>query len=202
MAGFYQVIVRPEDRHKTAFTTPFGLFEFVRMPFGLCNVPATFQRLMEIVLRDLLGKCVYVYMNDICVFAHSVKEHFEDLEMVFKRIKEAKLKLRKEKCDFMSREVKYLGHVLTINGLMPQKDKIEAIMSFKIPKTVKQLQNFLGLAYYYRKFIKDFSKIASPLFRNTEKGKKFEWNIEQQQAFERLKSALTSDSILIYPDFK
>lgn len=171
------------------------------MPFGLCNAPATFQRLMEVVLRDLIGKCVYVYMDDICVFSHTVKEHFDHLEMVFERIRGAKLKLRKEKCDFMSAEVKYLGHILTTNGLMPQKDKIEAIASYKTPKTVKQLQSFLGLASYYRKFIKDFSKIASPLFRSTEKGKKFIWNQEQQQAFDLLKTTLTGDSILIYPNF-
>lgn len=122
-SGYYQVVIKPEDRHKTAFATPFGLYEFVRMPFGLSNAPATFQRLMDRVMAGLIGEICMVYMDDIIVFSESVEEHIIHLGLVFDRLKLAGLKLKKSKCHFMQKKVKYLGHIVSTDGMMPQERK-------------------------------------------------------------------------------
>ena len=200
-SGYHQVSVKKEDRGKTAFCTDRGLFEYVVMPFGLTNAPATFQRLMERVLKGLIGKICLVYLDDVMIYSKSLAEHEEHLNMVLERIKRSGLKIKFKKCSWVMKEVEYLGHVVCREGIKPSPKKIEAIMNAKLPKTLKQLQSFLGLATYYRRFIKDFSKVASPLYKATEKSKKFELNEDCVRAFETLRSILTSDDVLILPDF-
>ena len=201
-AGYYQVLLHESDRHKTAFTTPFGLFEYVRMPFGLCNAPATFQRLMDQVLNGLIGSFCLVYLDDVIVYSKTKREHLEHLRIVFDRLRKNFLKLKRSKCHFMKQEVEYLGHVLTRNGLLPQQSKLDILSNFPRPSSVTQLQSFIGLASYYRRFVNNFSKIASVLHKAAStKNKKLEWSEDCQTAFDILKKVITSDSILIFPDF-
>ena len=202
-AGYYQVLVHEEDRHKTAFTTPFGLFEYVRMPFGLCNAPATFQRLMDQVLEGLVGKICLVYLDDIIVYSKNKEEHLRHIQLVFDRLRQNNLKLKVSKCHFMKPEVQYLGHVVNRHGLFPQQSKLDILASFPRPTTIVQLQSFIGLASYYRRFIANFSMIASVLHQAAaSKNKKLVWNDACQTAFDTLKNYLTSDTILVFPDFK
>ncbi|CAF0886678.1 unnamed protein product [Brachionus calyciflorus] len=200
-SGYYQVKMDPKDKEKTAMATSFGLYHFVRMPFGLTNAPATFQRMVDKALTGLIGKICLVYLDDIIVYSRTVEQHIEHLKLIFDRLRQAALKFNRKKCFFMKRQVIYLGHVVNSDGLFPCEDKVKAIKAFKIPRTIKQLQNFLGLKGYYRKFIRDYSKIASPLFKATKKGKKFEFDKRCEDAFNKLKDCLTSTDLLIFPKF-
>ena len=201
-AGYYQVLVHEEDRHKTAFTTPFGLFEYVRMPFGLCNAPATFQRLMDFVLEGLIGDFCLVYLDDIIVYSKDKSDHLRHLQIIFDRLRQNNLKLKISKCHFMKSEVQYLGYVVNRHGLLPQQSKLDILANFPAPTTITQLQSFIGLASYYRRFVSNFSMIASVLHQAAAgKNKKLVWTKECQEAFDILRSYLTSDTILIFPDF-
>jgi len=144
-SGYHQIEVKEEDIPKTAFSAEGGHFEYVRMPFGLNNAPATFQRLMNNIFGELLGKCCLIYMDDIMVYSTSLQEHVTDLEKVFKKLAEANFKLQLDKTEFLRKEVEYLGHVVTQQGIRPNPGKIEAIKRFEIPKTRKQIKSFLGL---------------------------------------------------------
>lgn len=200
-SGYWQVELDPKDREKTAFITQFGTFQFTVMPFGLCNAPATFQRLMDEVLRDLLWDFVVVYLDDLNVFSRTYAEHLKHLRAVFDRLRQAGLKLNPEKCKFVSPELIFLGHVIDKQGVRTDPDKIEKVKNFPVPKNLTQLRGFLGLASYYRRFIKDFSKIASPLNKLLKKDVSYQWKRDQQQAFEYLKECLISSPILVYPDW-
>ena len=160
-SGFNQVAVEEED--KTAFTTPFGLFEYNRMPFGLCGAPATFQRLMHSCLRDQIYQLLLVYLYDVIVFSKTFDEHLERLEKVLTNLAQQGLKIKREKCSFLRREVSYLGYVVSSNGVSTDPDKISVVKNWPVPKTVKELRSFLGFASYYRRFVKDFSKVADLL---------------------------------------
>ncbi|CAG4987577.1 unnamed protein product [Colias eurytheme] len=157
-SGYHQIEVNNEDQHKTAFTTQTGHYEFKRMPFGLKTAPATFQRAMDNVLRGLQGIHCMVYLDDIIVYSSSLQEHIEKLRKIFERLRETNLKVTLDKCEFLRKEVLYLGHTITKNGLMPNNDKINAVLKFPLPKTATEIKSFLGLVGYYRKFIKDSSK--------------------------------------------
>jgi hypothetical protein len=200
--GYWQVEMDPKDREKTAFITQFGTYQFIVMPFGLCNAPATFQRLMNDVLEDLLWKFVVVYLDDINVHSTSFDQHLEHLRIVFTRLKEAGLKLNPEKCFFLKPELSFLGYVVGKNGIHTNPSKIEKVKNFPVSNNLTQLRRFLGLASYYRRFIKDFSKIANPLNKLLRKGCQYQWTQSQQDAFERLKNCLITAPILIYPDFR
>ena len=200
-SGFHQIAMKEEDREKTAFSTPYGHFEYNRMPFGLKNAPATFQRLMNTVLSGLQGIKCFVYLDDIVVYGRSLKEHQDRLELVFERIRESGLKLQPDKCEFLRKETAYLGHVITENGIKPDPSKIDAVRNFPIPRGVKDIQSFLGLAGYYRRFIEHFSQIAKPLTQLLKKDQAFRWTAQEQEAFEILKEKLTTTPILQYPDF-
>ena len=167
------------------------------MPFGLTNAPATFQRMVDKTLKDLIGTICLVYLDDIIVFSKTVEEHMVHLELVFERLRRATLKLNREKCYFMKEKVIYLGHVINQDGLFPCEDKVKAIKDFPIPKTVKQLQSFLGITGYYRKFIKDYAKIASPLFKACAKNMSFKKMFDKrcENAFEQLKETITDESL-------
>ena len=201
MSGYWQIEMDPESREKTAFVTHAGLFEFNVMPFGLCNAPSCFQRLMECVLRGLNWRIALIYLDDVLVYSRTFDEHLQHLRLVFDRFREAGLKLKPRKCFFGQKHVKFLGHVISPEGVQPDPAKIEAIKKYPVPRKVKDVRAFLGLANYYRKFVKDFAKIAGPLHELTKKGLKFQWTNECQAAFDLLKTALTQAPILAYPDF-
>ncbi|KAK3104661.1 hypothetical protein FSP39_007335 [Pinctada imbricata] len=199
--GYWQVAVDPNDQHKTAFATRRGLFEFSVMPFGLCNAPATFQRLMESVLRGLQFETCLVYLDDIIVVGKSFEQMIENLTMVFSRLAQAGLKLKAKKCTLFAKEVEYLGHVISESGTATSKDKIQVIIDWPVPKNVTEVRSFLGLCSYYRKFVPNFAYLAGPLHTLTKKGRLFKWTDICQKSFEQLKQALTSPPILRNPDF-
>ena len=200
-SGYHQVAMHPNSKDKTAFISHSGLYEFNVLTFGLTNTPPNFQRLMNKVLHGLDWKICLIYIDDIIIFSSTVQEHLHRLAVVFSRLHEANLKLKPSKCTFASHTVDFLGFVVSSDGISPNPDKIEAIRSFPLPTSVKELHSFLGLSNYYRHFVKGFSQIASPLNRLTCKDVVFSWSPECQFAFQTLKDRLCSPPILIYPDF-
>ena len=168
-SGYWLVGMAPEAQEKTAFVTHEGLYEFSVMPFGLCNAPATFQRLMEITLRGLARlKCV-VYLDDIMVIGRSFEDHLDNLREVLERLRQAGLKLKPKKCHLVQSEVTYLGYVVSESGISVDASKVKAVRDFPVPKNLKQLRSFLGLASYYRRSMSRFSQVAAPLFVLTRK---------------------------------
>lgn len=200
-SGFHQIKMHPDDSHKTAFSTPHGHYEFDRMPFGLKNAPATFQRLMDRVLTGMQGIEIFVYLDDIVLYASSLREHEIKFEKLANKLREANLKLQPDKCEFLRKEVTYLGHVISENGVHPDPEKIKAVKNFPIPKNPKNIKQFLGLAGYYRKFIEGFSNIAKPLTNLLKNGVEFKWTQKEQDSFNTLKNMLCEEPILQYPDF-
>ena len=151
------------------------------------NAPATFQRLMETVLVELVRTCCVVYLDDILVVDRTVEEHLDNLKKVFERLREAGLQLKPKKCYFLREGVEYLGHVVSADGVRPDPQKLTAVRNYEQPTDLKPLRAFLGLASYYRKFIPHFSRVASPLHTLTRKDVPFDWSTECQQAFQTLK---------------
>lgn len=198
-SGYWQVEMDESDKEKTAFYTRRGLYQFKVMPFGLCNAPATFERLMERVMQGLQWETLLIYLDDIIIFSSSVSEGLRRFEEVLIRLRTANLKLKSKKCHLFQQEVNYLGHVVSAEGIGTDPDKITAVKSWMTPKCATEVRSFLGLCAYYRRFIKEFSRIAKPLHRLTEKGRAFLWDDNCQEAFEGLKQSLTSAPILIYP---
>ena len=201
-SGYWQVTVDPAAREKTAFVTHAGLYEFKVMPFGLCNAPATFQRLMEIVLTGLTHNQCFVYLDDILIVSRSWDEHLENLNLVFNRLRNAGLRLKPKKCTFARRKALYLGHIISENGIEVDPDKVEKVREYPVPGNLKTLQQFLGLASYYRRFISNFSKIANPLHCLTRKDAPFIWSDSCQESFDMLKKMLTSTPVLTFPNFQ
>ncbi|CAF4231076.1 unnamed protein product [Rotaria sp. Silwood2] len=204
-SGYWQVEMDKDSRRKTAFVTHKGLFEFNVMPFGLTNAPATFQRLMDMVLAGLKWQCCLVYIDDVVIFSPTFEQHLIDLEKVFEALKSANLTLKTSKCQFCRREMRYLGHIITQEGIKPDSNLIKSVSNFPQPKKIKDVQSFLGLTGYYRRFIKDYSKIAEPLtqqLRNNQKGNhQLKWSKECTNAFEALKEKLTTAPIMNTPNF-
>ena len=210
MSGYLQVQVAQKDRQKTAFTTPMGLYEYTRMPFGLMNAPATFQRLMNTVFGDMHLSELLIYLDDVIIFSSTLEEHLKRLEHVFTRLRQHGLKLKPSKCHFLRKEVKYLGHVVSEEGVATDPEKIAAVKDWPIPKTKKEVRSFLGFTGYYRRFIRDYAKKANPLFAlvgsKVKPGKRSAvadvWTPQCQEAFQCLKETLISAPILAYPDFE
>lgn len=200
-SGFHQVEMHPSDIPKTAFTVDGGHYEFIRMPFGLKNAPSTFQRVMDNILRDLIGKICLVYLDDIIIYATSLEEHIQNLRIVFRRLKESNFKIQTDKSEFLHKEIEFLGHIVSTEGIKPNPSKIQTIKDFPIPKTQKEIKSFLGLVGYYRKFIKDFARIVKPMTVCLKKGRKVTLDSEYTGAFETCKNLLINDPILQYPDF-
>ena len=200
-SGYWQVEMAERDKEKTAFSTPYGHYEFNVMPFGLTNAPATFQRLMECVLSGLtLSECL-IYLDDIIIFSATFSEHVARLRNVLQRLRNANLKLKPSKCCFAQSSVKYLGHIVSRKGVHADPEKVEAVFNYPSPKDLKELNHFLGLTSYYRRFIEGYAKIAVPLHKLRQKGNNFCWNDNCEKAFIELKSRLMNSPILSYPDF-
>ena len=199
-SGFHQKDIEEEDQHLTSFITPFGLYHWKRMPMGLCNAPGAFQRLMEIVLSGLTYEIVLVYLDDIIVFGRSFEEHFNRLELVFRRIRDANLNISPAKCFFFQSKLVFLGHVVSAEGKQTDPAKIEAVEKYPIPHTIRQLRAFMGLFEFYRKFVLNFGTIVAPRYRLMNKTTKFQWTPECQQVFEKLKGVLVSVPTLGSPN--
>ena len=198
-SGYWQLPMDPKDKDKTAFITPFGLYQFKVLPFGLASAPATFERLMERVLSGLHWEICLVYLDDIIIFSRSFEEHLMRLRTVLSRLRDANLKLSPKKCKLFRREVHFLGHVVSSRGVETDPAKIEAVVAWPRPRNLKEVRSFLGLCSYYRRFVKGFSTIAKPLHQLTEKDHKFLWTPECEEAFMALKAALTTPPVLGYP---
>lgn len=198
-SGYWQLEIEESDRDKTAFITKYGLFEYKKMPFGLCNAPSTFQRCVELILRGLQWKTLLIYIDDIVIYSSDLTTHIQMLDEVLSRLSKAGLKLKPTKCDFFRNEVLFLGHVISDKGIKPNPSAIQSIKDWKEPKTVKQVQQFLGFCGYYRQFVRSFSELAAPLSRLTRKDVKFKWDTDCQSAFNELKHALCTAPILAYP---
>ena len=218
-SGYWQVEMKEEDKHKTAFSVgSLGFFECNRMAFGLTNAPATFQRLMERCMGELnLRECL-IFLDDILIFSVTFEEHIRRLEAVFSRLHEHGLKLKPSKCEFFKSSVKYLGHVVSEHGVETDPDKIKALTDWPVPHNIKTLRSFLGFTGYYRRFVKDYAKLVKPLndllighptnkqaLQNQKKKKKksipWQWGESQQAAFDMLKLKLSTPPVLAYADF-
>ena len=198
--GYHQVRMADEDVAKTAFTTQQGHFEFRVMPFGLCNAPATFQRLMNSVLHPYLGRFVTVYLDDIIIFSRTAVEYQEHLELVLQQLAKANLYAQLEKCEFGKQEMQFLGHVVSGEGIKMDPAKLAAISDWPRPQSLSQVRAFLGLANYYRRFIHHLAEIALPLTELTKKDTGFHWSFAADEAFRSLKQALASEPLLKMPD--
>ena len=199
--GFHQIPLHPNARDKTGFITPMGKYRYKTMPQGFRNAPAVFQSLMDNLLRGIAFKYVMVYIDDLCIFSPTFEKHLEHLREVFSRIRKAKLTLHPKKCQFAVKRVGYLGHILTPEGISPNPDKISAIHSYPVPRKVKDVRAFLGMAGYYRKFVSNYSSLAKPLYELTCKDTPFVWSDKCQTAFENIKKELLGDKILAFPNF-
>ena len=198
-SAYNQIPIREQDIAKTAFVTKYGLYEFTTMPFGLCNAPATFQRVMELALAGLQWKTCLIYLDDVLVFSKTFNEGIWRLSEVLDRIQHAQLKLKPSKCHFFQSEVAYLGHILSGEGILPNPENIEKILKWQRPVTVKEVQSFLGLANYYRRFIHSYSDHVRPLIDLTRKGAQFSWDERCEEAFDHVKSVLVSPDIMAHP---
>ena len=170
-SGYHQIRMKLGDEWKTAFKTKFGLYEWLVMPFGLTNAPSTFMRLMNEVLRAFIGRFVVVYFDDILIYSKSLEEHLSHLRAVFDALRAACLYGNLEKCTFCTDRVAFLGYVVTAQGIEVEPAKIDAISSWPRPQTVTQVRSFLGLAGFYRRFVKDFGSIAAPRSEERRVGK-------------------------------
>jgi len=198
-SGYNQIAVAPEDQEKTAFTCPYGVFAYRRMPFGLCNAPATFQRCMYSIFSDLIENCIEIFMDDFSVFGSSFDSCLSNLTLVLKRCQETNLVLNWEKCQFMVKEGIVLGHQISAKGIEIDKAKVEIIEQLPPPLNVKGVRSFLGHAGFYRRFIKDFSKIAKPMTNLLEKEAPFVFDDACLKAFITLKKQLVSAPIITAP---
>ncbi len=211
--GYWQVELEERDKPKTAFQVgSMGFYEANRMPFGLCNAPATFQRLMERCMGDMnLRECL-IYLDDIIIFSTDFDQHLERLEAVFTRLRQYNLKLKASKCEFFRHEVLYLGHVVSREGIKTDPSKIDTVKNWPTPTSAKDVRKFLGFTGYYRRFIKNYASIARPLndllvgiSTNKEKRRKpntpFGWGQTQQTAFDELVDKLVNPPVLAYADY-
>ncbi|RDX77275.1 Retrovirus-related Pol polyprotein from transposon 17.6, partial [Mucuna pruriens] len=196
-----QIYIAPEDQHKTTFTCPFGTFAYTCMPFGLCNAPSTFQCCMTSIFSDLLQDCMEVFMDDFTVYADSFEACLSNLSRVLKRCIDTNLVLNFEKCHFMVTEGIVLGHLVSNRGIEVDKAKIDVITSLPNPASVREVRSFLGHVGFYRRFIKNFSKLALPLSKLLQKDVEFNFDQPCIKAFQELKNRLTSAPILQAPNW-
>jgi len=198
--GFYQIMLTEKARVTSAFITPFGLYEYLVMPFGMRNSPATFQRVMNFTLRGLEG--VHVYLDDILILSETWSQHLKSLSCVLQKLQDANLTIRLAKCTFCSATVTYLGHIVGNGKVRPKTANVEAILNYQVPSTRKSLMRFLGMVGFYRRYCPNLAEVAAPLTRLTSRKVSFNWTPECQRSFEQLKQFLSSDPVLAAPDFQ
>jgi len=198
-SGYWQVAMDPQDAEKTAFVTHRGLYQWTVMPFGLCNAPATFCRLMEMVLADIVWSQCLVYLDDILAFGKDFKQASLNLRAVFERLRRANLKLKPKKCQLFATSVEYLGHEVDKDGIRPSRSKVQALHKWAVPKNLSEVRTYLGFTGYYRRFVPNYSDLAKPLTSLTKKGATFVWGHEQQSAFEKIKGYIEKVPLLYYP---
>ena len=201
-SGYHQIRIDKNDVAKTAFRTRYGHYEFLVLPFGLTNAPATFMHLMHQSFLKLLDTCVLVFLDDILVYSRTLAEHRQHVRQVLEILREQKLYAKESKCELFKEEVEFLGHLVGRNGVRMMEDKVKAVQEWPTPTCVGHVRSFIGTAGYYRKFIRDFSRLAAPLTSLTKDNVKFEWGPEQEQAFQALKQAVVQGPVLVLPDPK
>ena len=197
-SGYRRIALEQDAIKKTAFITPFGKYEHIKVPFGLAQAPGYFQNWMNKVLNGL--HFTLAYLDDVIIFSETEEQHLKHIQIVLTRLKQANLKLKKSKYAFFKKEIHYLGHLLTTDGIKPQAEKRKAICDMKPPTNQKGVREFLGMVGYYRKFISRFADAARPMTRITRKEIKFPLSKECQVGFDYLNTCLTKDPILKYPD--
>ena len=200
-SGFYQIELDEESKHKTAFITHQGLYEFNRLPMGLANSPSVFQRALNFILRKFINIICLIYLDDIVIFSRTIEEHIIHLSQILTCLKEAGLKVKLSKCQFAQTAVKYLGHIVSADGVRPNPGKVDSIVKFPSPKNVDELKTALGMLSYYRKYIRGYAEIAHPLTKLMKKDVAYEWTSDQENAFQLLKAKLVEPPILGYPCF-
>jgi hypothetical protein len=200
-SGFWQIEIAECDRHKTAFSCEFGHFQYIRMPFGLCNAPSTFQNAMEIILQPILNTFVMVYIDDIIIFSKDLNDHIAHLKQVFNLLQKAGMKVKVQKCRFARQEVEYLGHIVSQKGIKADPKKLNSVRNFPTPRNLDELRSFLGLANYYRRFIDQFATKIHVLLQLTKSKITWKWGPEEQTCFDSIKELLCTAPVLAYPDF-
>lgn len=213
-SGFHQIPLSSKDIEKTAFSVNNGKYEFVRLPFGLKNAPAIFQRVMDDVLHEHIGKICYVYIDDIIIFGETLEKQLNNLEMVLETLRRANFKIQPDKSEWLKSEVEFLGFIVSRNGLQPNLKKVESIRKYPEPSNLKELRAFLGLSGYYRRFIRNYANIAKPLtkylkgenghrqiLKNESKNVKIVLDNDGKKSFKLLKELLSSEDVLAFPDF-
>ena len=201
-SGYHQIRIAEDDGsiQRTAFRTRYGHYEWLVLPFGLTNAPATFQQLMNDILRPYLDQFVIVYLDDICIYSKTKEEHLEHLDEVLTILEQHRLFVGLDKCSFGVQEMEFLGHVVGTDGVKVDPKKVQAVKDWPTPKDVKEVRSFLGLTGYFRRFIRHYAHKALPLTNLTKKETRWHWGTAEQEAFDQLKEALTSAPVLVLPD--
>ena len=200
-SGYHQLRIKDTDVHNTTFRTRYGHNEFLVMPFGLTNAPVAFMDLVNRVFRPYVDQFIVVFIDDILVYSKDRENHDMHLRVVLETLRKEMLYAKLSKCEFWLREVSFLGHIVSKEGIQVDRKKVEVIIEWKPPRNVTEVCSFLGLAGYYRRFIKGFSMIAEPMTRSFQKNVKFEWSEKCQASFEKLKSFLTEAPVLTQPTY-
>jgi hypothetical protein len=198
--AYHNLRIAEGDEWKTAFRTKYGLYEYLVIPFGLTNAPASFQRWMNEILSDYLDVFCIAYLDDILIYSDNLEQHRQHVKMILKRVEEVGLTLKPSKCEFHTNKTEYLGYIISATGIEMDPEKVRAVAEWTEPTNVKGVQSFLGFANFYSRFIRDFSKITAPLTRLIRKDKPWGWDDDAQAAFEELKEAMVSEPILRHFD--
>ncbi|GJP34181.1 hypothetical protein CLOM_g18636 [Closterium sp. NIES-68] len=199
-SGYWPIRMADDSVHKTAFRTRYGSYEYLVMPFELTHAPATFQAEMNHILCPLLDECVVVYLYDILVYSRDMQQHVEHLRRVFEILRRERFYVKLSKSDFALKKVQFFGHIVSAQGVHIDPKKIESVRTRKTPENMKELQQFLGFANYYNRFMPQYAKIATPLTNLLKKNTPYKWELQHQEAVEQLKQALMSAPVLILPD--
>ncbi|MCI12267.1 retrotransposon protein, partial [Trifolium medium] len=201
-SGYHQIRVKADDISKTSFRTRYGHYEYTVMPFGVTNAPAIFMDYMNRIFHPFLDKFVVVFIDDILIYSKSEEEHKEHLRIVLQMLREKKLYAKLSKCEFWMKEISFLGHVISSEGIAVDPAKVDAVLQWSTPESVSEIRSFLGLAGYYRRFIEGFSKLAMPLTQLTRKNQPFVWHKNCEESFQELKRRLMTAPVLVLSDAK
>jgi hypothetical protein len=201
-SNYHQIKIHPEDVPKTTFSTRYGLYEYLVMSIGLTNAPAHFMYLMNSIFMSEMEKFVVVFIDDILVYSKNEAEHEQHLQIILQQLHDHQLYANFSKCVFWLKEISFLGHVISTEGIAIDPSKVQEVLDWKSPRLVMQICSFLRLAGYYRRFISNFSKIAKPMTKLLEKGAKFKWSPQCKEVFLTLKKLLTTAPVLAQPDIE